>query len=187
MIMMKTTFFAAALSTVSLFTFGDEIFFNNQFEKDKAGKIAQWKFNEIDEYKPLGNVSAEGNVLKLSSTGKAIHYYSDTNFDVKKGDTLRISLRAEGKGKVGFGAYFYGSRKGKNEKGVFSYGIYPHFEVSAEPKVFTQDFIVGGAGANPGVEIQNGRIVLCADKGSEVKISDLKAEIINKEAPGTGK
>lgn len=184
---MKTTFFAAVLSTLSLFTFGDEIFFNSQFEKDKTGKIAQWKLNENGEYKPLGNVSAEGNVLKLSSTGKAIHFYSDTNFDVKKGDTLRITLRAEGKGQVGFGAYFYGSKEDKNEKGHFSYGTYPHFAVSAEPKVFTQDFIVGGVGAKPDVEIKRGRIVLCADKGSEVKISDLKAEVISKEAPGTEK
>ncbi len=184
---MKTGILAAALSATALFTFGDEIFFNNQFEKDKDSKIIHWQLNENSEYKPFGDVSAENGVLKLTSTGKAIHFYSNTNFDIKKGDILRITLRAEGKGRFGFGAYFYGTRKDRKGKGHFSYGDYPQFPLSAEPKTFTRDFSVGGTNANPSVEIDSGRIVLCADKGSEVKISDLKAEILSGDASKANK
>ncbi len=176
--MMKKAMGMMLLAVVAGLYAGDEVNFNKNFATDENGKIVQWKFNENQEFIPLGKVEAiqgkEGNNgIRITSTGKNVHYYCNTMFPVESGDSLKFTAKVSGSGQLALGGYFYG------EKRVFAFGTYPFFSITQEEQPIEKTLVIEQQAGRPAVV--SGLIALVASAGSDIRISDLNVEVIRKK------
>ena len=127
-----------------------------------------WSLNDADEFKPFGSVAQNGeNGVKLESKGKHTAIFTKEQIPVRPGIMIDASATVSGNGRCMIGLYQYG----KQAKWQWRGSVGRWNSVSSVPR----SVMVSLAPDKPDVE--NVCIVLAADDGSSVAISDLKVTL----------
>ena len=137
---------------------------------DGARSIRGWTFNEVEGYKPYGDVlPVMHNGLagvRLVSKGKPTTIYHATALPVKAGETVVLRARVRGRGRASVGCFLYGDHWAwKGSKGT------PQKVVSADAEpVEIEERIAVSEG------VTSVRPTLSTSGGDDVEIYDLRVE-----------
>ena len=137
---------------------------------DGERSIRGWTFNEVEGYKPYGDVlPVMHNGLagvRLVSKGKPTTIYHATALPVKAGETVVVRARARGRGRASVGCFLYGDRWAwKGSKGT------PRKVVAADADpVEIEERIAVSEG------VTSVRPTLSTSGGDDVEIYDLRVE-----------
>ena len=137
---------------------------------DGERSIRGWTFNEVEGYKPYGDVlpvMLNGLAgVRLVSKGKPTTIYHATALPVKAGETVILRARARGRGRASVGCFLYGDRWAwKGSKGTPQKVVAADAEpVEIEERV---DVPEGVTSVRP---------TLSTSGGDDVEIYDLRVE-----------
>lgn len=168
---MKTRIAFAAAFILAVFADAARVPIDARFIVDGEREVRGWTFNEVEAYKPFGDITAsmlDGIPgVRLVSKGKPVTLYHTVPVRVKPGETCVLKVKARGKGKGSLGFFAYGPKWAW--KGSHGTPFGNAADLTASPLPAEAKFVVPDG-------VETVRPILSVAGGSDVEFFDVTFE-----------